>query len=1779
MPFKEKDNSSPDFNFPQDVLKQAEQQMDSAAKANNPVDQKYLNGLLKGLRAFMEIEPENVEGQIDYIEKHTASVNLSQPGQALVLALKAKIINNYSDRHSWEIRRREVPGNSIPLWSPQQFNDTIADLYKRAGDIAANADVAQYIPKVLSDGNTLIFNNFASLFARWSGDAPEFYKQCEVGSPAFFYWLSHDLGMNYFDPNRCINLYKEYASFPWVNLLLFSLIDNTTSGINYPNTPDNEDNIHRDSVVNLIEEAVKAHPKFPYNDYLQASVKRITAPEVNIVIPPFVPVGSNFKIEVKGYNIRNLNLDLCKVSSRTVSYTRLAEIKEVKTINFKTDSVYTNTTLELVLNEPGTYALRTRLKGDNDFRVTFFDATPFVPALLSLNNEGVAITADFVTGAPVAGVNVIGEANVDKVLARTDADGIARFAKWNNKNSWRHVVKFKYQGQTFEFDNDLSLNFYNKVAPQTQFNLNILTDRAIYHPGETINWAVVAAVKDVQGKKSLCKGETVEVSLLDANRQTVVKTKVKTDDMGRADGSFDIPADGLTGTFTIKAENNGRFSFNQVMVSDFKAPVFEVKVDSLDLSPARVIIKGVASTFSGMPVTDAEVKLTVKDAYSWDKELFCEKESRTDTDGRFQFEVPADSARKDSWSFSANINVTNSVGQTASATRYFRFGKQYNLVVDAPSGNVSAAKPFSFKVEAKDVNGTATVMDYTWQLRRGQTVVQEGTAKTDTNVTINVDDLPAGTYNISVKPVDETIAEPNEFNDFTLYNIETNLVPEGSILFVPESTLKVASDLRKTSVTIGTPDQTTYIYVAVASENGIHTVRSYQLAQGFTEVEIPLSSDKDEKVKIIAMKNGKTEAQNVTINRVEPKRIKIEVQSFRDRLIPGATETWRMRISGEDAAAAAAVATMYNQALEKFTRYNSKLNFDFRTPVWSIASCTLPTYPLRLNALVQVPYVSVPSFYAPQFEYVGQRTRRIRVRGYSSVYSKSSSLAVTDDMDVVEGEEEVMYEAPVVYAAYGEQKVANAAVTTENEPTGGLFQEDDDEQAPLPDVEYRDAEVLQAFWMPRLLADDEGVVAIEFTVPNANTTWAFHMFGWTSDVLAANFNATALASKPVMVQSAVPRFLRQGDSATLRATVFNNTDSATTATTEFQIFNPADGAIINTVRNTVQLAPKGSAIIEAPVTAAPEMASVGYRIKAASDTYTDGEQDIIPILASSQILVESKEFYLDANGEPVTLKVPAAKDAKTTLQYCQNPVWTIVKAMRGVQWNDFSMTGAITTQLGSALMAQHIVGSNPRIASVLAQWKANPDQQALTSMLEKNEDLKTLLLNQTPWVQAAESNTDRMGALSQALDSARCEYVIVQSLKALQELQNSDGGFRWAKWSDEQSSVWVTVSALQDLGIVNSFGKLPAELSPVVNRAFRFVEKKALDDKKATWLHEQYALIATQFPDIAPSEAGEHLINKTCVSLKGQWRKMNLSDKAYTALILNAHGFADEARLIVSSIEQYGKYAAGRGLEFPSVKDMRSYGNIIQAVAMVTPGNPVLNQLRQWVILQAQATDDLGACNPDYIISSVLLTGTVWSDMTSVQPITIDGTPAMFAQAELGTGYFAEKVAPGSVIQIAPNGVTPSYGSIVSVFSALMKNVPAFKSDDLEITKRLMVQRNGQWVESDTFESGEEVRVQLLITAKRQLEYVAITDQRPAGLEPRDQLPGWVWSNGICFYRENRDASTRLFISYLPKGSYSLTYAMTAATPGTFASGVATLQSQYDPALTAHSAGAIIQIK
>ena len=385
--------------------------------------------------------------------------------------------------------------------------------------------------------------------------------------------------------------------------------------------------------------------------------------------------------------------------------------------------------------------------------------------------------------------------------------------------------------------------------------------------------------------------------------------------------------------------------------------------------------------------------------------------------------------------------------------------------------------------------------------------------------------------------------------------------------------------------------------------------------------------------------------------------------------------------------------------------------------------------------------------------------------------------------------------------------------------------------------------------------------------------------------------------------------------------------------------------------------------------------------------------------------------------------------------------------------------------------------------------------------------------------------------------------------------------------------VLLTLSQIPDKSLLDS----NKQLSKVVESALGYLDSKV----KANQSDMTYALIYSRFPGKKPrTQAGVQAIDLTVQEIIKNWKQHPTAQKAQDALILKAFGNEATARLVMSSITQFAQNSPRKGVVFPSVTMVDSYTAIMNAYAAIEPESPLLDGMRRWLILQTQTTDNLGAWNPAPVVAALLSTGTRWTTNPSMSTadVAIDGRRLPISKVEAATGAFSMRLAPSAspraITFTCPDNTAAAYGSVLTISSVPLSKVEPRQSADLAVTKTLKVKREGKWVEADEFLLGETVQVEITLDARSDLEYIMVRDDRPAGFEPKDQMPGWVGSA----YREVGDSSTNLFVTRMPRGTYQFQYEVVAAYTGRFASGTASAQSQYAPEVTARSGAQQITI-
>jgi len=1652
-------------------------------------------------------------------------------------------------------------------------------------------------------------------------------------SPAFINWSIRRAYHNKYGRELYLalqKLYSENASNPYSSLILLTLTNVTdVTGID-PAVDDEEPAVARDvddGVVDTssssglkaaaskagfapailhaqIERSLTDNPSLPaeLKSALAKALGKLVVPSVSLSYPSLSSTGrivvnvssvSAADIEIRAYavpeNIANdwsalRNLKFADpVSVAKVSFAEKAPFEA-------TDSVI------LQLPSEGYFAIVPHIKG-YDGKLSKNDINPYMlvrrvsvlpvafsnvsnPSLALLNSE---------SGAPVADakVSAIFDWRPTAASGVTDRNGIVALGNRDLKSS--HIVA-RVNGRKYTFrDIYLSGNRRN-LNRNANARASVLTDRAIYHPGDTLHFlAVCSSLKSDADSSLVLRNSEVKVTLKDANYQTVDTLVLTTDNLGRASGSFTLPTDGLTGNFSI-----GVFSSivghdiggASVTVSDYKMPQFEfadLKVSRDCPSPGSVTVDGRLLTYSGMPVADADVNVTLSSLSLWrwlsrDEDItsFAVK---SDALGRFSAVFSPKMLDPDEYPdrfFMASFSATSQAGETVDGSASFSVGKPYIVTVDFYNDNINGELPLKVPFRMVDASAREQSAPMKWSLLDND---DRKVASGELSGTIDLSDVRPGSYRLSVEPVDSSLADPATAR-ITVYNVKSGIVPSSDQVWCPVSIINDVDSAGR--VLVATTGPETWLYFAVNIGDSLENVSVRRFAEGYHYIDLSLPDGcRSASVCLFAMRDCKVSTRSISVNIIEDRSLRISAETMRDRLTPGARETWKFRITDSDGrpVSAALVLDVYNKALEALRAHSLPLCFPSRHPDNTL-SLRFDNAGLQRNYVRGIynfgwPYV-LPS---PEFNFYNLTLSAVRVLGYGTaneglLFSNKSSNTMV--RAAVPQKLEGMAAGIAADMALEEVIVVEDAAA-ETAADGASDSQMSDE------FSFRDADVPLALWAPMLTTDPDGCISFSFTVPDALTTWRLRAVSWDESTLVGSMMRDFIANKPLMVQPLLPRFLRQGDSTEILATVYNNSDSVLSASVVYELFDPLTGKVIASSQKKVTIDSDGSQVVGFPLSALSEgiesPSAVGVRVKAASDVFADGEQSVLPILSSDADLVETTPFYLNPGESFFSTKLPGEKNAGISLTYCDNPVWSIVSALPGLrEQHDYANSAAAA--LFSACISRGILAENPRIAQVLKQWTDNPSDSALVSRLEQNEDLKIALLSATPWVQDAMDQSARMQRLSLIFDRKETDKAVASALSSLKKLQRADGGFSWGDWTD-RSSYWVTSNVLCMMADLQRFGWLPsdASLRDMIVRALKYVDSSAEDTDMT------YSCYRPMLKDLAPVSAnGSKVIKATVSEISKHWKDYNAAVKAVAAEVLWLNGKRLLANELLASISEFGVKSDSQGIRIPSISSICEYAMVLDAYGMIDPESNMIDGLRQYLIVRKQANDWGSAVITSQVVKAILSSGTKWTDNQPQPEIHVgDVTIRPDSPMEAASGTLRIDLSPyaGSKLQISRGDnpdLGPAYGAVYTRFKQKMTDVKAVGCPDLSIEKKVYLQQGTGWVVPDSLKVGDRVKVSLTIKTSRNLSYVSLIDERPAAFAPVDQLPGWVWSDGAGFYRENRDSYTSLSIDYLRPGTYILEYEMNVQHAGRFSSGVASIQSQYAPELSAHSSGSFLLI-
>lgn len=1577
---------------------------------------------------------------------------------------------------------------------------------------------------------------------------------------------------------------------------------------------------------------LKRYPQYWRSDCLRMRMATLTRPSIEIELPAACAPGTRLKIRVSAANARNATLKIFKLpKSQTKPYRddiRNPLLQQcVATIPLQfhgTAPFKSDTTVYARLDDFGAYVaivegpgLASRKGYHNLIRVTSLGIVTSAD-----ETSGTLYSFNPTNGQPVADVTLTtystrGNTPTPTIIGKTDSHGY--FSDKNLKSGSYYPSK----------GNDiLGLDCYyweDYRSPNQRLGGNAYSDLPLYHPGDSVQWVNIVYSYGPSGR-SLIKDTEIRAVLHNANGLPVDTLYRHTDRSGRIAGAFLLPKGELTGQYFItfsKRDDSSGFSTLYFMVSDYKLPTFFVKLNKVATdSPQKgyATISGSIRTYSGAALTGSTVNLQLAASeISWWRSGsnfdFYSADTSSGADGTFSFVVPKnvlDNSPVPLGRYTATVSATSPSGESHESTITFTRDSAYYIfasLADDYYNAVDISQPVRFTLDVKSADGSA-VSDYplTLKIESTDSMVMT-TALTLANPTMDFACLPSGKYNLTFSG---DHAEPYTIHDVVMFRPTDSKSPVEETLWVARPTSYNLKRGESARIPYAIKGDNQYLLAIVAAEGkivsrkwekknaGMHSL-DFTIPDGATTATLTLFTSRDFKPTEVTL----------TFNLKSPEdELKIEVESFRDRLVPGQEETWTFRMSDGNnrSREAFVIADMYNDALSALRDVNYTIGFNkYHAPAIRFNTPYVNRFTLYGNYAAGTSKLNCPSLINPDFNtygyggfYTNHRFRRymqnVMVRG-----TATSALAVEEVMNDEAEAPMMMMKRSSDFSA--NKATAGASDTLYDSVEAAEEGEMSTDAGTIPNATgkgtapfaYREGEATLAMFRPTLSTDGDGRLTLRFTVPDANARWRFQAVAYNDILAGASVDRLATANKPLMVQPNLPRFVRQGDKVMLPTLTINNSETEVAVTTSIELFNPATGIVTATRDTTYTIAAgaNATAFIVADVPA--EASFIGYRVKSSTGRFADGEQQLIPVLPSISPVVETMPFYIAPDSMTFEMSIPApGSDARVTLQYCDNPTWYVVTALPGLRSGKLSTPADAADAIFSAAVAEGLLRDNPDIARALKEWTTSDrSDSTLTSMLNRNSDLKTLLLKATPWMVDAMTDTERMQRLALLFDKNEIAATYASANDLLRRLRRPGGGWAWISQNDHPSQ-WATDHALYIFGRLNRLNYMPdiAGLNTMISEALSWsqseTEKEYRKYPKASYF--SYLSLRSQWPQFKPSLTGQAIIGAEIQKIVKDWKGYSVAMKAETAPLLFNNGYKSLSRQVLASLREYAVTSPEKGEFWPSLSDMfagerlqlQIAADALLAFNEIEPGSADIDRIRQWLILQKEAQNWGEGSMTSLICTAILSTSRNWITPAGSVSITVGDTPVDTPYANATIGNLRTDISRlcenGARLSISRTKPSPAWGAIYSRSLRPITSVKASGCDAVSIEKRIFKQNGTDWVDAASLKVGDRVKVQLLIHASRDMQYMALTDDRAACFEPVEQIPAPILSEGICFYRENLDTSTNIFVTNMPKGTYLLEYELWVNNAGTFASGIATIQSQYAPQLSAHSSGETLKV-
>lgn len=1593
-------------------------------------------------------------------------------------------------------------------------------------------------------------------------------------------------------------------------------------------------------IAKICNEVIAKCPKHKNVDSLKDILKFLKRERIQLSLANeggTVHTGDKVRIALSYANIKNLKLTLMRYKCTPEEWAKKSHdrlsVKKVNDYSFNLAPsqycILRDTVLELPAQDFGAYRVCVC-----DSFIDMVVTNHFLLGLSEKSDEMQFVIVDSKTGRPMPQVTaqnwyeIKGKLQSDTVISNDSG-----FVSLNRRYHSQDSLLLRSGKDEFFY-----INHYGNIRPvcnNTRENetIAIFTDRSVYRPGQTVHFKLIDYKNKPYGEFKV--NHSLDIRVKDVNDQIINKIYLKTDQYGAVSDSFALPVSCLSGTFKIEVYSSSLYPVTKrtFWVEEYKRPTFDIALQHPSGAFTfgdTVHIKGTAAYLMGAPLQNAKVSYSVKCnpvLYFW--WIMSDYESgvsdgtvQTDENGNFEFSfVPTKKVtRKTFHSYEIEVRITDANGETHYQTISMTVGDETMAIESAKKEKMlmSELSAEPFRVVNLDYEGINR--EVTYSICREETEVAMGNVMSDSvkgfTLPVHTDEWQSGRYTIRLSVTDDRKQVCSREIEVVLYRSTDQHPPVACALWTENMGRQEVEKGDSVAVRVGTTLSHAQLLVVEISDSGKVKKQWMNLDNEIKTLKYVLESGLNAQVQFYLVHDGKLHQDKLHLAQKLPERkFPMQLSVFRDKVQPGSKQHWKLSIPLDSigvnvkkkvtSKSLQVLASMYDASLDEIMPHSWDFHPEFKQEVifngYIKFSLSLPNDEYKKDDYYHYVYWENTEDYN-NWRYLGLMTE-INVCDNAVVNEKSVLLVAGDNGDT----ELPSYRPPV----------KKTSILMGNVPAEGSDTEP---------VKVRRNFEETAFFYPALYADKKGNVTIDFTMPESLTKWKLMALAHGmvtdkkshQDVLRYGMLTQEIVSQQdFMISPNYPRFLRQGDHGVFTAKIVNLSDKAQHGTAIVEWLNPETEEVIAKQETDFQMEPKKNGVVEWELDVPRNVEAVLMRVSAKTSHFADAEQQILPVLTDRVVVTQCLPMYVHGgqtkNYELTSLAQNESSSLNTRflkLEMTTSPIWNAIECLPVLVDPAWNNSVSLSSAYFASQMSQALVKANPRIFEIISAWKKQSgDQQTLVSNLMKNEEVKQILLNETPWVMEAENETAQKQRLSLLLDAESLSAKSEILFNRLNKLLNNDGGYSW--FGNMPSDEYIT------LFVLDNYGRLMQDKIPVnyrlntsetliyidrmqYERYERMENKKLLDNYRLS-MHDLYYLqVRSLFEPLDKEEVDTRFYDFFYQKVKKSWSGLSLYGKAMAATVLYRGGDKDEAAKVVRSLRECATITDEMGMYWEKNVSswlweedaIATHTAIMEALQLVDANKTEQDNLRIWLLNQkrTQSWDNIIATID--ALRVLLKQGSDWTktDNNKIE-VKLGGKTVAPDNTETGTGYFSQTVEGKDVkpemakVELkSETGGNLSWGGLYWQFEEDMDKVKQNKTGlSVEKSVMLKVSHDGKDMlqrvkEGTLLKVGDQLVMRLVVRADRDFEYVMLKDQRASCLEPMQQLSGCHYQGGTIYYQTVKDASMCFFFDHLSKGTYVFEYPLNITHRGSYSNGITIVQCLYAPEFSSNTGSVRIQV-